>query len=72
MYCINQSESVVCRELLSNKAVHLFLQTQLSMEEIRENVEGVRDDPVVESIDKVLGDDRKVEREGFMSLFGSS
>ena len=57
---------------MSNKAVHLFLQTQLSMEEIRENVEGVRDDPVVESIDKVLGDDRKVEREGFMSLFGSS
>ena len=58
------------KELLSNKAVHLFLQSQLSLEHIKDNVDGVRDDEVVETLDKVLGDERRLQRDGFRDLFG--
>jgi len=38
------------RQLLSNKALHLFLQTRLSMEAIRDNMEGLRDDEILEQM----------------------
>jgi len=38
------------RQLLSNKALHLFLQTRLSMEAIRDNLEGLRDDEILEQM----------------------
>ena len=34
------------RQYLSNKALHLFLQTSLSWEKIMMNMEGIRDDQV--------------------------
>ena len=58
------------RELLSNKAVHLFLQSPLSVADIRDNVEGRRDDEVALSPAEVIRDDRKVSRQGFGDLFG--
>jgi len=38
------------KQLLSNKALHLFLQTRLSMEVIRDNLEGLRDDEVLDQM----------------------
>ena len=57
---------------MSNKAVHLFLQTQHGMDIIRDNVEGRRDDDVAVTVDRILHDDRKISRAGFGSLFGNS
>jgi len=59
------------KQLLSNKALHLFLQTQLTMEKIIENMEGKRDDEVVVAKSKIIRDDRNNAKEGFGSLFGS-
>jgi len=59
------------RQLLSNKALHLFLQTQLSIEKIIENMEGKRDDEVVVAKCKIVKDDRNNAKEGFGGLFGS-
>ena len=59
-----------CRELLSNKAIHLFLQTQLSIDDIRDNMEGKRDDDVALTVAEIVKDDRKVSRQGFGQLFG--
>ena len=58
------------KELLSNKAVHLFLQSTLSITNIRDNVEGRRDDEVAVDPRHIITDDRKIAREGFGSLFG--
>ena len=60
------------RELLSNKAVHLFLQSTLSVSSIRDNVEGRRDDEVAVDPREVIKDDRMISREGFGSLFGGA
>ena len=59
------------RELLSNKALHLFLQTQLSIEKIKENLEGKRDDEVLVAKSKIVKDDRNNTKEGFGGLFGN-
>lgn len=64
------SEIIKQRELLSNKAVHLFLQSTLSVSSIRDNVEGRRDDEVAVDPREVIKDDRMISREGFGSLFG--
>ena len=58
------------KELLSNKAVHLFLQSTLSISIIRDNVEGRRNDEVITDLHHLITDDRKISREGFGSLFG--
>ena len=60
------------RELLSNKAVHLFLQSSLSVSSIQDNVEGRRDDEVAVDPREVIKDDRMISREGFGSLFGGA
>ena len=60
------------RELLSNKALHLYLQTRLSMEDIKENVEGKRDDDVAMAVADLIKDERNVAREGFGDLFGGT
>lgn len=54
------------REYLSNKAVHLFLQTNLTLEKIKLNIEGVRDDdvPAFPIVDK-----RDNLRNGFSEIF---
>jgi len=54
------------RQLLSNRALHLFLQTTLSMDRIMENVEGVRDDQVVRKLKSAESSP------GFKSIFGRS
>ena len=56
--------------MLSNKAVHLFIQNSLSVSAIRDNVEGRRDDEVAVDPRCVITDDRNISREGFGSLFG--
>jgi len=58
------------KELLSNKALHLFLQTQLTMEKINDNLEGKRDDEVLLPKSKIVRDDRNNAKEGFCALFG--
>ena len=60
------------RELLSNKALHLYLQTRLSMEDIKENVEGKRDDDVAMAVADLIKVERNVAREGFGDLFGGT
>ena len=60
------------RELLSNKALHLYLQTRLSMEDIKENVEGKRDDDVAMAVADLIKDERNVAREVFGDLFGGT
>jgi len=52
---------------LSNRALHLFLQTQISMDRILENSEGVLDDQVVDS-----RWERPTSKDGFHTLFGRS
>ena len=53
------------RQYLSNKALHLFLQTSLSWEKIMMNMEGVRDDQV--NKDK---ETRKKNIMGIRQIFG--
>ena len=59
------------KQILSNKALHLFLQTQLSMEKIKEKLDGKRDDDVIADKNKVFKDDRKNAKDGFGALFGT-
>ena len=56
-------------QILSNKALHIFLQTQLSMEMIKENLDGKRDDDVIADKNKAFKDDAK---DGFGVLFGTA
>ena len=58
------------RELLSSKAIHLFLQSTLSVSNIRDNVEGRRNDVVAVDLRHVITYDTNISREGFGSLFG--
>lgn len=58
------------KQFLSCRALHLFLQTGLSMARVVDNLEGRRDDQVVVDKDKVLSDTRTNSREGFMGVFG--
>ena len=37
---------ISCQDLLSNKALHLFLQTELCIDHIQQNLEGLRDDQI--------------------------
>merc|ERR1719242_819760 len=57
-------------QFLSSRALHLFLQTSHSINRIQENIEGRRDDQVVPDKEKVLGDTRNNNREGFRGVFG--
>jgi hypothetical protein len=59
------------KQLLSNKALHLFLQTQLPIQKIKDNLEGKRDDEVVVDKSKIVKDDRNNAKEGFGGLFGT-
>ena len=59
------------KQLLSNKALHLFLQTQLPIQKIKDNLEGKRDDEVVVAKSKIVKDDRNNVKEGFGGLFGT-
>ena len=59
------------QQILSTKAIHLFLQTQLSMEMIKENLDGKRDDDVIADKNKVFKDDRKNAKDRFGALFGT-
>ncbi|XP_023340860.1 uncharacterized protein LOC111710902 isoform X1 [Eurytemora carolleeae] len=63
------SQVLVDRQLLSNRALHLFLQTVLSIERIVENAYGRHDDQVDPCI---LVDTRKNRKEGFHGIFGNS
>ena len=58
------------RELLSSKAIHLFLQSAQSVTNIQDNIEGRRNDEVAVDLRHVITDDRNISREGFGSLFG--
>jgi len=69
-FLLTSFQVLQCRELLSNKAIHLFLQTQLSIDDIRDNMEGKRDDDVALTVAEIVKDDRKVSRQGFGQLFG--
>lgn len=60
------------RELLSNKALHLYLQSRLSMEKIKLNVDGKRDDDVALAVTDIIRDERNIAREGFGVLFGDA
>eukprot|EP00092_Neocalanus_flemingeri_P028516 GFUD01030968.1.p1 GENE.GFUD01030968.1~~GFUD01030968.1.p1 ORF type:complete len:213 (-),score=51.33 GFUD01030968.1:127-765(-) len=53
----------------SNKALHLFLQTTLSLERIQLNLDGVRDDDVPKN---PLEDRRSNSKNGFNMIFGES
>ena len=57
------------REFLSNKALHLFLQTQLSIEMIQKNLDGLRDDDVPKN---PLVDRRTNSKNGFSQIFADS
>lgn len=58
-------------QFLSSRALHLFLQTGLSMEKVRDNLEGKRDDEVIVDKSILLRDTRTNSKEGFSSVFGS-
>jgi len=58
---------LVQREILSNRALHLFLQTNFSMGRISENADGIRDDQVI-----IPDRDEGKQRDGFRTLFGNS
>ena len=60
-------ELLSVREYLSSKALHLFLQTGLSIEKIRLNIMGLRDDDVPTC---PLVDKRNNSRNGFLQIFG--
>jgi len=64
------SQVLSLRELLSNKALHLYLQSRLSMEKIKLNVDGKRDDDVALAVSDIIRDERNIAREGFGVLFG--
>ena len=58
------------KELLASKALHLFLQTQLSIDKIIDNMEGRRDDEVVVEKSKIVKDERSNAKDGFGGVFG--
>ena len=56
---------------MTHQALHLFLQSQLSMQTIKANMEGRRDDEVVVPISDLVKDERNNTKEGFGGLFGA-
>ena len=60
-------EVLSTREYLSNKVLHLFLQTNLTLEKIKLNIDGLRDDDVPQF---PLEDKRDNSRNGFSEIFG--
>ena len=60
-------ELLSTREYLSSKALHLFLQTGLSIQKISLNIQGLRDDDVPSF---PLVDKRNNSRNGFSQIFG--
>jgi len=68
--CAWLASLLVSPQFLSSRALHLFLQTSHSVPRILENIEGKRDDQVVPDKEKVLGDTRNNNREGFKGVFG--
>jgi len=60
-------ELLSTREYLSSKALHLFLQTGLSIQRISLNIQGLRDDDVPSY---PLVDKRNNSRNGFSQIFG--
>merc|ERR1712226_1121574 len=56
------------REYLCDKALHLLLQTSLSVQRIQRNLEGLVDDDVHQP--DHLVDDRTNSRSGFQQIFG--
>ena len=60
-------ELLSTRGYLSSKALHLFLQTGLSIENIGLNLQGLRDDDVPSY---PLVDKRNNSRNGFSQIFG--
>ena len=60
-------ELLTHRGYLSSKALHLFLQTGLSIENIGLNLKGLRDDDVPSY---PLVDKRNNSRNGFSQIFG--
>jgi hypothetical protein len=63
------SQILVDRQLLSNRALHLFLQTELSTERIVANANGKHDDQVERNL---IVDTRNNLRQGFQDIFGNS
>ena len=61
------SEVLSERQYLSNKALHLFLQTNVSKEKIQQNLDGVRDDDVPKNL---FVDRRCNSKNGFNLIFG--
>lgn len=59
-------------QLLSDKALHLFLQTNLSMDRIKKNMDGLLDDEVMRDKRKLMPDNRTNSKEGFQGLFGKN
>merc|ERR1712012_988651 len=68
--CAWLASLLVSPQFLSSRALHLFLQTSHSVPRILENIEGKRDDQVVPDKEKMLGDTRNNNREGFKGVFG--
>jgi len=58
------------KELLASKSLHLFLQTQLGIDKIIDNMEGRRDDELVVEKSKIVKDDRNNAKDGFGGVFG--
>jgi len=60
-------------QFLSSRALHLFLQSHHSMENIKQNIDGKRNDEVIVEKSKVLlQDTRTNSKEGFSALFGKN
>ena len=57
---------IAIKEHRANRALHLFLQTDLSLEEIKLNIDGLRDDDVPNF---PLVDKRENSRNGFSQIF---
>ena len=60
------ADVIATKEHRANRALHLFLQTDLSLEDIRLNIEGLRNDDVP---DFPLVDKRNNSRNGFSQIF---
>ena len=57
---------ITIKEHRANRALHLFLQTSLSLEDIKLNIEGLRNDDVP---DFPLVDKRNNSKNGFSQIF---
>ena len=60
------ADVITTREHLANRALHLFLQTSISLEDIKLNIKGLRNDEVPNF---PLVDKRNNSRDGFSQIF---